>query len=204
MAGTPRATIARLSALRDESVETARLARLLERATHAVLALGLSASAVAAQWEGELAPLLVWLVLLGAGMVAVFRVYDSSVGSPFELVQLQGRSGDLSVILLYVGFAWGMGSFLVLAPDASLGGRLIFAAGAGIVVTAALRSFAFSLRFLLPVTVLAALAASMLPGRLIDAAAVLGSCVVVGLAGLVLEQVTSRNSSGNLPAKARL
>ncbi len=192
--------IARLAVLHDEAAETAGLARLLGRATTAALALGLSASVVAANWHGPLVPLFAWLFLLGAGMAAVFRVYDNSVASPIDLVQMRARSADLSAVMLYVGFAWGAGSFLALAADASLGGRLIFAAGAGALVTVALRNVVFSACFLLPATVLATAAALQQSGerRLLDGAAVLGSCVVVGLAGLVFERLFLRMRSRNM------
>jgi hypothetical protein len=185
----PIEKIARLAVLHDEAAETARRARLLGRATYAALALGLSASVVAAHWDGELAPLLIWLILLGAGLVAVFRAYDSSLALPFELVQLRARSSDLLAVMLYFGFAWGAGSFLV-AANTGVGERLVFSAGASIVVTGVLRSFAFSACFLLPTMVLATIAALAQPveGRYLDALAILSAGVLVGLAGYALDR----------------
>jgi len=186
----PREAIARLAELHGQAAETARITRLVERATGAVLALGLGASVVAAQWDGALGPILAWLILIGAGLLAVFHAYDDSATRPLELAHVRPLERAVSAIMLYTGLAWGMASFLLLPGDASLQLLLVLSAGVSAVVYLVLRAPAVGTCFLIPVTLMPAIAVLVRPAqpRLVDAAMIIAAGLAIGLTANALER----------------
>ncbi|MGA9794985.1 MAG: hypothetical protein WBQ17_05545 [Rhizomicrobium sp.] len=154
------ATLAQLAALHDETKETAHLAELLGRAPSAALALAALALVVAAMsfTQSAIPALIVWLLLVAAGIGAIARAYSHTIRAPFERVPLRAFSRDLSAILFYAGFAWGLGAFLALPVTASLLSTIVFAAGACVAMALVLRARDAALIFLAPVAGLSALA----------------------------------------------
>ena len=71
----PRALIARLAELHDEAAETALLANLLGRVPYLAAVLLGMACATAVLVHAGIAPLLTWLTLAAAGLVALMRAY---------------------------------------------------------------------------------------------------------------------------------
>ena len=189
---TPRDDIARLAVLHAEAAEATLLGHLLSRATFVALALGLAESFVAARWVGALAPLISWLILMGAGLIAVFSAYDSFAANAFERADLRSMRRHLMAIMAYVGFAWGTAGFLVLAADGSLQGYLLVSAGTSALVVLVLRMSAFSACFLAPATLLSA-AALLLRSqhpRLLDSAITLGSGLVIWVVAKAFERLS--------------
>ena len=161
--GDPRIRLAQLARLHDEAQETALLANLLGRAPQAAFALCGCALLAAAFSLRAMPPaeIAVWLVLMGAGIVAIWRAYARAIEAPFERAALKNFAGDLSAILFYAGFAWGAGAFLALpAQPAAL---LLFATGPCALVAGLLRARTQALFFLVPVGALAAAAALLRP-----------------------------------------
>jgi hypothetical protein len=173
----PLAHIARLSELYDEAAETALLASLLGRMPYLAVALLAATSAVAVLAHAATAPLLTWLALMGAGLVSLMRAYVVTIAAPFERAPLRLFARDLQAIMLYVGFAWGAGSFLALPADITLLPAIIFSAGAAAIVAVIGRASDATACFAIPVTLLSAAAALMRPvdSGVFAAAAIFGA-----------------------------
>lgn len=154
--GTPEPIeqIARLAALYDEARETALLANLVGRLPWLVAGLGIGAAATALAAHVATVPLVTWLILVCAGLLAMVRAYRKALSAPFDRESLRSFSGDLAAICLYAGFAWGAGGFLALGGAANLVPSLAFSAGASVFVAAILRRRDAALAFLLPATML--------------------------------------------------
>jgi hypothetical protein len=159
----PLSHLVRLSELRDEAAETALLANLLGRMPYLAVALLGITSAVAVLAHAATAPLLTWLVLMGAGLVSLMRSYVITIAAPFERAPLRLFARDLQAIMLYVGFAWGAGSFLTLPADVTVLQAIMFSAGAAILVAAIGRASDATACFAIPVTILSAAAALLRP-----------------------------------------
>jgi len=181
----PLDQIAQLSALYDESAETALLANLLGRAPYAAVALLLCAGAVVASGRAQTAACLTWSVLVAAAAGAIARSYRHAIRAPFERLSLRAFAGDLRAIMLYAGFAWGAGAYLAL--DANLVTALAFAAGTSAILAVIIHAWDVSACFIAPTVLLTAASAAGNPaeGGLAGTAAILGAgLIVAGLAWL--------------------
>lgn len=196
-ARSPRADLERLAALCEEASETSRLANLLGRAPYAAAALACGA-VIAAIGSGNTSPArsLAWLVLIIAAIAALARCYWQTLRAPFERGPLQAFAQDLDAILLYAGFAWGAGAFLILSGATPLALSL-FSAGMAGLVAVILRTAKPVLFFLGPVAALtlASAAAQPHPGSAVLAAAVIALSAAMTAASLILE----RRSKPRLP-----
>ncbi len=183
----PRVHIARLAELHDEAAETALLANLLGRVPYlAVVLLGMTGAA-ALLVHAAMAPMLTWLTLVGAGLVALLRAYVTTIAAPFERAPLRFFARDLQAIMLYVGFAWGAGSFLALPADVTLVQAIAFSAGAAVLVAAVARASDVTACFAIPVTVLCGAAALLRPydnGVVATATILMAGPLVMGVAYL--------------------
>jgi len=190
----PRIRLAQLARLYDEAQETALLANLLGRAPQTAFALAGCALLAAAFSFGAMpaVEIAVWLVLMGAGIAAIWRAYARAIRAPFERATLKEFAGDLSAILFYAGFAWGAGAFLALpAQPAAL---LLFAAVPCALVAGLLRARIQALCFLVPVGALAACAALVRPvpqGLAAAGLVVLSSALVAGVSTW-MERISSQ------------
>jgi hypothetical protein len=203
MSSGPGAHIARLAELRDEAAETALLANLLGRVPHLAVAL-LGATAVVALFvHASLAPLLTWLTLLGAGLIALMRAYLIMIAAPFERGPLRFFARDLQAIMLYVGFAWGAGSFLALPADVTTGQLLAFSAGAAALVALIARASDAVACFVIPAMLLSAASALNRPlqsGIFASAAILAAGLLIMGVAYLC-ERAQTRLPDSDLSAK---
>lgn len=190
----PRALIARLAELHDEAAETALLANLLGRVPYLAAVLLGMACATAVLVHAGIAPLLTWLTLAAAGLVALMRAYIIAIAAPFARAPLRFFARDLQAVMLYVGFAWGAGSFLALSPDLTLFQSLAFGAGSVAIVALVVRASDVTLCFGIPVTVLSAGAMLTRPsgGSLFAVAAIVASGVAVMLAAYLSERASLR------------
>lgn len=201
--GGPHAHIARLAELRDEAAETALLANLLGRVPHLAAALLGATVVVALLVHAPLAPLLTWLTLIGAGLVALLRAYVIMIAAPFERAPLRFFARDLQAIMLYVGFAWGAGSFLALPADVTIGQLLAFGAGAAALVALLARVSGAVACFAIPAMSLSAASALNRPWEIsifAGAAILAAGLVIMGVAYLG-ERAQGRLQGTGLAAK---
>src|SRR5690242_8940126 len=112
--------LAKLAALHAEAEETARLANLLGRTGYVAGTIAVS-SAIASVMLSEIAlpATLAWLALSLAGAAVLLIAYARTMRAPFERAALLSFREDLKAVLLYAGFAWGAGGWLLLPYDAS-------------------------------------------------------------------------------------
>lgn len=170
-----RHPVARLAALHAEAEETSRLANLLGRSIHAAIALPVLAGVTLALGSAGLAEGLTWMGFILAASGAIFLAWRRTIAQPFERAALKSFSQDLDAILVFAGFAWGAGAFLGLSSGANVGVVVLFAAGAGAILTVLLRERMSVFLFLAPVAALASFACVLRPlaGGALDAAFVL-------------------------------
>lgn len=184
------------------------LANLLGRAPQVMAALGGSAMLIAALTYGAtpLARVAVWLVLLSAGLAAIWRSYGRAIASPFERATLRNFAADLTAILFYAGFAWGAGAFLVLPAWWGTAAVAAFAAGPCALVAGFLQSRAQSQSFIAPAAVLTALAvlARPLSGGLAEAGLVVLACAAIVVLSAWMERVSQPEPLPDLIDLARL
>jgi hypothetical protein len=198
----PRASVARLAQMHAEAVETARLANLLGRAWHAAVALPvLAVLTVVLSGAAGTPPLVAWGILIAVASLAVVRVYGAAIRQPFERASLHAFAQDLSACLLYAGFAWGAGAFLVLGGSASGGTALLFASVPAVVLAVLLRERNATLLFLAPVAALTAFACVLRPfsGGALAAALVLIACAVVAAAIVAAARYSARRHETDMP-----
>jgi hypothetical protein len=156
--------IARLAALHAEAEETARLANLLGRSLYAAIALAALALLTLGFTDGaSVSRQLVWCAFIAAASLVMLRAYRRTIGQPFERVALKSFAEDMSAILLFSGFAWGAGGFLVLSPGTGFIAALLFVAVPAIAIAALLREPEAVFLFLAPMAVLTSFASVLMP-----------------------------------------
>jgi hypothetical protein len=182
----PHAELAHLAELHAEARETALLANLLGRAPYAMVGLAVAAGISVAFAAGAMPAdqIVAWLILMIAGLGAMARAYSRAIAAPFERATLKSFSQDLTAITVYLGFAWGAGAFLML-PTLIPFSAVTYAAITSAGFAALLRERNIALGFLVPVSVLSALACVIrpLPGGVLAGFLVLAACASV--AGLI-------------------
>lgn len=183
--GQTGSDLAKLAALHVEAEETARLANLLGRS--ASVAIALAVSAVGADFflsRFESAAAVVWLMLSLAGAAAVLVTYARTIRAPFERAALLSFREDLKAVLLYAGFAWGAGAWLVLPYDVSAAAVVAFAALPVGAIAALTRDRDCAFLFGVPVMALVSFASVLRPfsDAGLDAGLVLIACGAIGAA----------------------
>jgi len=182
--------LARLAALHEEAAETARLANLLGRspAVGAALAVGAIVASLAAG-IAEVATL-AWLALSLAGAGVLAGAYARAMYAPFERATLASFREDLKAVLLYAGFAWGAGAWLILPFEASAAVVIAFAAVPVGAIAALVRDRDCAFLFGVPVTGLVAFASVLRPfsDAGLDAALILIACGAIGAAAYASER----------------
>jgi hypothetical protein len=177
--------IAKLALLHAEAEETARLANLLGRSLYAAIALPLLGLLTVGLAGGTgMARPMVWCAFVAVAAIAMLRGYFHTIGQPFERVALKSFAKDTSAILLYAGFAWGAGAFLVLPAGTNMAAAVLFAAAPGIAITAILHEREAVFLFLGPVATLASFASVLRPfaGGALAAGLILIACAAVAAA----------------------
>jgi hypothetical protein len=177
--------IVKLALLHAEAAETARLANLLGRSLYAAIALPLLGVLTIGLAGGTgLARPLVWCGFVAAAAIAMLRAYSHTIGQPFERVALKSFAKDMSVILLYAGFAWGAGAFLALPAGTGAAAAILFAAVPGITIAALLREREAVFLFLAPVATFASFASVLRPfaGGALAAGLILIVCAAIAAA----------------------
>jgi hypothetical protein len=99
-----------------------------------------------------------WTLLVLTGVGAMLRSYIQSIAQAFDRLPLREAAKDLRAVLLYTGFAWGAGAFLLLGNNPMPIMGLCFAVLPPAILLPLLRDKDAGLFFLGPVTVLTAAA----------------------------------------------
>ncbi len=173
--------VARLALLHAEAEETARLANLLGRSLPTAVTLTVMAGLTLALGGAGLAQGITWIMFILSAAGALTLAWRRTITRPFERAALKSFSQDLNAILVFAGFAWGAGAFLVLPADANVGLVVLFTAGAGTAIAFVLRERESVFLFLAPIAALASFACVLRPlaGGALDAAFVLIACAAV-------------------------
>jgi hypothetical protein len=154
---------ARLRAVHDEALETSRLANLLGRSFYVSLLLPALAIAALIVTGAPVARALSFAVLVFIGAGALLFVYVRTIRTPFLHLSLREFSADLDAIMLYAGFAWGAGAFLVLPAGSDPAVAVLFSGCAAALVAAFLGAREPVFMFAAPAGLLTALAAYLEP-----------------------------------------
>jgi hypothetical protein len=199
LAAAAHAYLARLAALHNEAAESSYLATLLDRAPWSAAALGVIAFATALAVAGSVPAtgLVAWLLLIAAGIAAMVRLHVQAIAAPFERTALKGLVQNLSAILLYAGFAWGAGFFLVLPASPGIVASIAFTAGISIMVAGVLRTREMTFCFLAPATAMEAFGALVRP--LEGNAAMLLAILAGGLVAAGAAVLSERLSGSAMP-----
>jgi len=201
------ADLSHLAALHREAAETAHLANLLGRAPYAAGFL-IAASGLCATFAAGAAPAAqttAWLILMMIGAGALTRAYGQAIRAPFERAPLSAFSQDCEAILTYAGFAWGAGAFLALPADTDPLIAIAFGIAVPALVAWTMRGSRAGLFFLLPATVLSAIAMAMrpLPDGGLAAAATLAAAASLGAALYWAERENTLPQAAKLPFGTR-
>jgi hypothetical protein len=145
----PHAALSRLPQLHEESRLALRRAGLLSRAVPAAGTLLGMGTVAALLGGGGLASTFAWSLLVLCGICAIL-VSHLRTAAVFK--DMAGSAADLRAILLYLGVAWGLGTFLALAPQPLL--IAAFAAVPTLALAFLLRDAPAILAFGLPVTLI--------------------------------------------------
>ena len=126
------------------------------------------------------------------------RLILRAIAATAKPAPLTEAAQDLRAILLYVGFAWGAGAFLVLPPVAGPVATLAFAALPSLALALILKDQGGPLAFVIPVTILSLTAAILQPWP--DAA--LDTALLVMLQSSITARIilSNRRPRSNLPA----
>jgi hypothetical protein len=159
LSATSVAALARLSQIHAETSEAAKLSRFLRAALPAAAVLmALGALAVGFASGASLKHEFAWALLVLAGVGAMLRSYIKSTAQAFDRAPLREAAKDLRAVMLYTGFAWGAGAFLVLGDNPLPIMGLCFAVMPSVLLLPLLRDKAAILAFIAPVTLLTAAA----------------------------------------------
>jgi hypothetical protein len=156
--------LAKLAELHAEAEETARLANLLGRSLYVAISLALFGVVTVTLSDGvNLVRQVVWCGFVATASVAILVAYAHAMRQPFERFTLKTFASDITAILLFAGFAWGAGAFLVLPAGTGVVSSMLFAVVPAVAIGAFLREREALFLFLAPVTGLTAFASVLVP-----------------------------------------
>ena len=163
----PAQALARLAELHDEAHHDLQLAQLLDRSPQASLALMLLGGLILleASLEGGalLSEAFVWSLWLLTGIVAMTVVYIRGFARHPASWPLESATQELNKFLLYTGLAWGLGTFLIMPEQPSLGLILSFATVPGLAITLILKNEKAAFAFNAPAALLTVSACVLKP-----------------------------------------
>jgi hypothetical protein len=109
----------------------------------------------------SLQPCFTWAMLVLVGVAALLRTQLR--GALLEAEPMAEAARDLSLILIYCGFAWGAGAAMVLSPASGAVAALLFTAVPSLVLSLILKERNAVLAFLAPATGMTLVAATLRP-----------------------------------------
>jgi hypothetical protein len=162
--GIPREALACLSTLHGEAGRDLYLLQFLARSPQFCVALML-AGAVTLIWTSEeasgdtLSANFAWVTSLVIGITAITHNYIQGFARSPTWIPPQDATAELRTLLVYLGLAWGLGSFLVVPALPSSVLAFAFAAGPGLTCALTLRDDKGVIAFSTPVCLLTTSAA---------------------------------------------
>jgi hypothetical protein len=190
--------LAKLAALHAEAEETARLANLLGRTAYIAGTIAVVAVVASLTLSNLALPAtLAWAMLSLAGVAALLIAYARTMRAPFERAALLSFREDLKAVLLYAGFAWGAGGWLLLPYDASAASVVAFAALPVGAIAALIKDRDTAFMFGVPIAGLVSFASVLRPfsDAGLDAALILIACGAIGAAVLSADRVAKAAQS---------
>ena len=193
--------LATLRAMHDEAKETAELANLLGRTLYAGLLLPALVLAVVIFATPSVTRGLSFSVLVLTGAAVLCYAYARAMRTPFDRAALRAYSGEVVAILLYMGFAWGAGAFLILPANTDPAFTTFFSGGTAAIIAMIIRTREGVLMFAAPAGLLTALAALLRPLErpLIAAALTLLACFFVAGSVALSSWMRERAAGGTAP-----
>jgi hypothetical protein len=176
---------ARLRAVHDEAQETSRLANLLGRSFYVSLLLPTLAAIAISVAHAPLFRAASFATLVLLGSTALLIAYRRAVRTPFLRLSLREYAADLDAIMLYAGFAWGAGAFLIVPPGSDPAIAVLFSGCAAALVAAFVGAREPVFMFAAPAGLLTALAAYLQPLMLPPVTALLSVLTCGLVAGAV-------------------
>jgi len=194
-----RQALDRLAEIHAERVKMHQAGELIARGAHVAGALTFCAMVVLAFGAGtSLGPCFTWAMLMLVGIAALLRTQLRA--NVLEAEPMAEAASDLSLILIYCGFAWGAGAGMVLSPASAPAAALLFAAAPSLVLSLLLKERNAVLAFLVPATAMTIAAAILRPwpdaGLTTALLLLVQSLVAVGSQRLALRRVTGRTVAG--------
>ncbi len=189
----PAEALARLSLLHREAAIALRLSHFCARALPVAAALLVLAGVFAFAGGGAAAPAIAWSLLLAAGLAVLFANNRKGRARPFA-GNLAAIAANMRAILVYLGFAWGAGAFLMLGPAPYPGLLAAFALLPSFAVAGCSGDVGGAIAFAAPVTGLG-LAAALLRGDAASAGAIL---ILQAALALLLYKAPGRSMSAGL------
>lgn len=172
----PLDALDRLARLHAESSEASRLARLLRNSIHAASLFMAMGSCVLLIGDGGIGRHFLWAVSVLAGVVGLVYSYIRTNATAFDRAPFSVAARNLRATFLYLGFAWGMGAFLVLPAAFPVPEAILFAGLPALLMALLLNDAKALAAFQIPAGLLTIAAAFILswPGAALDALAILG------------------------------
>jgi hypothetical protein len=165
--GYPAQALARLAELRDEAHQALQWSQVLDRSPQASLALmllgGLILSEASLEGGALLSEAFAWSLWVLTGILAMTVIYIRGFARHPALQPLEMAVGELRKFLLYTGLAWGLGTFLIMPDQPSLGLVLSFGVLPGWAMTVILKNESAAFAFNAPAALLAATACALKP-----------------------------------------
>lgn len=165
--GFPAQALARLAELHDEAHQALQQSQVLDRSPQASLALmllgGLILSEASLEGGALLSEAFAWSLWVLTGILAMTVIYIRGFARHPALQPLEMAVGELRKFLLYTGLAWGLGTFLIMPDQPSLGLVLSFGVLPGWAMTVILKNESAAFAFNAPAALLAATACALKP-----------------------------------------
>ena len=177
----------RLRRVHDEAAEAARLANLVGRSLPAAILIGAFAGAALLVARAEAVHAVSFAILVSMGVGALLYAYAKCARAPFAASQLRAFAGDLDAVMLYLGFAWGAGAFLILPANADAAVAVLFSASVPALIGVTLRKREPVFMLAAPAALMTAAAAYIRPlafPALTATMAILACMIVAGAVAL--------------------
>lgn len=159
-----RDSLVALTALHEETEENARLAALLTGSNRLAVVLGcLSLPTAFLFGQNGMSHAVLWLALVFIAAVTMFFAHRLTVAPAVFGERMRAFGRELGGILLFNGFSWGSGAFLLSAQNASIVTALSVIVMAALTLIFFLRECEAIFAFLLPCVALVAFASILHP-----------------------------------------
>jgi len=171
----PLDALDRLARLHAESSQASHLARLLRNSIHAASLFMAMGSCVLLMGDGGIGRHFLWAVSVLAGVAGLIYSYIRA-NAAFDRAPFSVAARNLRATFLYLGFAWGMGAFLVLPAAFPVPEAILFAGLPALLMALLLNDAKALAAFQIPAGLLTIAAAFILswPVAALDALAILG------------------------------